>query len=227
MLRLKKITIWLALLVFSLLVTLSIETQTTAAQHTPEGKAFILVSPINVTSPSDTHPSQPLSLNFSVKSYLKPEQSDVGFVYSIDGEKNVTVATKITPVPLEYTDADGKTSISIFSYHLISGYTTLPDMPNGPHNITVYGRYEFSSSNNNIGLDSSTMHFNIDGENVLDNTNGKIDDKKATSGSEVSSDLALFPYVAAVVFTLGAVAIGIFFIKLKAKKIDKLSRQQK
>jgi hypothetical protein len=217
-LRLKKITIWLALLVLGLAATLSIETQTTVAQHTPEGKAFILVSPINITSPSNmTSISQPLTLNFSVKSYLKPEQSDIEFVYSIDGGKNTTVSLEVTPVPLEYTDANGKTSISIFSYHLISGYTTLPDIPIGPHNVTVYARYEFPSSNNNIGLDSSTIHFNLYGENVIDNTNAEIGGKKEAISSEMPSELALFPYFVAVVLTLGIVAVGIFFIKLKAK----------
>ncbi len=219
----KNMAIWLALLVLGLSATLSIETQTTVAQHTPEGKAFILVSPINITSPSNmTSISQPLTLNFSVKSFLKPEQSDIEFAYSIDGEKNTTLCIEVTPVPLEYTDTDGKTAISIFSYHLISGYTTLPNMSIGPHNITVYARYEFPSSNNNIGLDSSTIHFNVDGENITDNTDAKIDDKKETTGSEMSLDLALFPYVVAVVLTLGIVAVGVFFIKSKAKnKFDK------
>jgi hypothetical protein len=47
------------------------------------------------------------------------------------------------------------------SYYLITGWVTLPEIPEGSHSITVYGKYEFPGSYNNIGLDNRTVYFTV------------------------------------------------------------------
>jgi len=138
-----------------MLLTLIVEVQTVKPQYTPDGQGFILVSPINITSPSNsTYATQPLTLNFTVKSFLDSSKANITIVYSVDGKTNTTIDTQSTPV---YT--------GIQSYYLITGWATLPEMPEGSHSITVYGRYEFPISNHNIGLDNRTVYFTVNDGN--------------------------------------------------------------
>ena len=121
------------------------------AQYTPDGQAFILVSPISIISPSNsTYTPQSLTLNFTVKSFLDSNKANITIVYSIDGKTNKTIDTQSTPVPM-----------GIQSYYLITGWATLPEMSEGSHSITVYGKYEFPMSYHNIGLDNRTVYFTI------------------------------------------------------------------
>ena len=209
----------LALLVLGISISLSVKPQTASAQHTPDGEAFILVSSINITSPSNsTYTSQPLALNFSVKSSLKPEQSDVTFGYSIDGGQNTTLDVQLTPVPLEYTDSNGQPAISIFSYYLITGCKTLPDLPNGSHSIMVYARYEFPGSYHNIGLDNRTIYFNIDGAIASNNTEGNIGPETGTSGIDTPSSSTSLVYVTGGALTFIVIAIiTVVILKFNAK----------
>jgi hypothetical protein len=136
------------------------------APYTADGQGFPLASPISITSPSNsTYSSGLLTLNVTVKTFLNPNTSNVTLVYCIDGKTNTTIRTESTPVPIEVetTDANGTktTGISIQSYYLITGWATLPEMPEGSHSITVYGKYEFPGSYHNIGLDNSTVYFTI------------------------------------------------------------------
>ncbi|HDQ07112.1 MAG TPA: hypothetical protein ENN36_10395 [Candidatus Bathyarchaeota archaeon] len=147
----QKTTRVLEVLVLGFLISLLFGTQTVQAQYTPDGQAFILVSPISITSPSNsTYTSQSLTLNFTVKSFLDSSTANITFVYSVDGKDNKTIDTQSTPVPL-----------GIQSYYLITGNASLPEMPEGSHSITVYGKYEFPTSDRNIGLDKSTVYFTI------------------------------------------------------------------
>jgi hypothetical protein len=152
-------------LIFSLLGLLVAGVQTVKAPYTADGQGFPLASPISITSPSNsTYSSGLLTLNITVKTFLNPNTSNVTLVYSIDGKTNTTIHTETTPVPIEaeFTDANGTktTGVSIQSYYLITGWATLPEMPEGSHNITVYAKYEFPDSHN-IGLDNSTVYFTI------------------------------------------------------------------
>jgi len=89
-------------------------------------------------------------LNLTVKSFLDSSKANITLVYSVDGKTNTTIDTQSTPVPM-----------GIQSYYLITGWATLPEMLEGSHSITVYGKYEFPGSYHNIGLDNSTVYFTI------------------------------------------------------------------
>jgi hypothetical protein len=66
--------------------------------------------------------------------------------YSVDGKGNTTIPVAATFVPVEATRtyANGTTAavISIFSYYMISGCVALPELPRGPHRLTVYAEYK-------------------------------------------------------------------------------------
>ena len=162
----KKGTILLSVLVLGILTALLTGIQTVQAQYTPDDQAFILVSPINIISPSNhTYTPQSLTLNLTVKSFLDSSKANITIVYSLDGKTNKTLVTQSIPVPIEVerTDANGTTTtgISIFSYYLITGWAALPEMPEGPHNITVYAKYQLPGSYHNVGLDNRTIYFTV------------------------------------------------------------------
>jgi hypothetical protein len=89
-------------------------------------------------------------LNLTVKSFLDSSKANITIVYSVDGKTNTTIDTQSTPVYM-----------GIQSYYLITGWATLPEMPEGSHSITVYGKYEFPGSYHNIGLDNRTVYFTV------------------------------------------------------------------
>ena len=216
--KMQKKPLLFPLLVLGLSTILLIGPQSALAQYTPNGDAFILVSPINIASPLNcTYTSQPLVLNFSVKSSLKPEQSTVRFAYNIDGGENTTLDVQFTPVPLEYIDANGSTAISIFSYYLITGYAAIPDMPNGQHNITVYGKYEFPGSYHNIGLDNRTVLFTVDNGIGFNSTEGKVGNETDTSGFATTPFSTNIMYVIAGVLTVSAAISVAALLKFKRK----------
>jgi len=166
----RKAIVLLTVLVLGLFTSMLVEVQTAQAQYTTDGQAFILVSPINIISPSNrTYTPQSLTLNLTVKSFLDSSKANITIVYCIDGKTNTTLVTQSTPVPIEVetTFANGtKTKgISIQSYYLITGWATLPEMSKGSHSITVYGKYEFPSSYHNIGLDNRTVYFTVNDGN--------------------------------------------------------------
>ncbi|MCJ7559830.1 hypothetical protein MUO79_04330 [Candidatus Bathyarchaeota archaeon] len=151
----RKAIILPAVFVLALLTSLVVGVQIVKAQYTPDGQGFILVSPINIISPSNsTYTPQSLTLNLTVKSFLDSSKANITIVYSVDGKTNTTIRTESTPVP-----------IGIQSYYLITGWATLPEMPEGSHSITVYGKYEFPGSYHNIGLDNRTVYFTVNDGN--------------------------------------------------------------
>src|SRR3989304_519191 len=152
--------------VLGLLISLLASALTVKAQYTPDGQGFPLVSPINITSPSNsTYGSKLLTLNLTTKTLFDPSKANITMVYSIDGKNNATIPIESTFVPIEaeitYANGTTTTGISIQSYYLITGWATLPEMPEGSHSITVYGKYEFPGSYHNIGLDNRTVYFTV------------------------------------------------------------------
>jgi hypothetical protein len=138
-------------LILTILIVLVAGVQPVTAPYTPDGQAFILVSPITIISPSNnTYTPQSLTLNFTVKSFADSRQANISIFFSIDGKANQTIDIQSTPVPM-----------GIQSYYLITGWTTLPEMPEGSHRITIYGKYEFPISDHNIGLDNKTIYFTL------------------------------------------------------------------
>ncbi|MCW4003275.1 MAG: hypothetical protein NWE95_05100 [Candidatus Bathyarchaeota archaeon] len=153
-------------LVLSILVAFLAGTQTIQAQHTAGDQAFILASPLTITSPANTTYSSGLvTLNITVKTMLNPSTSNITMTYSINGKTNTTINTQTTFVPIwaEITYANGtKTQgISIQSYYLISAIANLPELSEGSHNITVYAKYDFSADSRQIGFDEKTVYFTV------------------------------------------------------------------
>jgi hypothetical protein len=125
--------------------------QAVQAQYTEDGQPFIFVSAINIVSPANfTYASQSLALNITFKSFLDAKGANIKVTYSLDGKANVTVETKSTPVPM-----------GIQSYYIINGSALIADLSDGSHILTVYGRYEYPTSTNNIGVDSRTVYFTV------------------------------------------------------------------
>ena len=107
----KAISLLYAVFVFRLLASLLVGVQTVKAQYTADGQGFILVSPINIISPSNsTYTPQSLTLNLTFKSFLDSSKANITIVYSVDGKTNTTIDTQSTPVYM-----------GIQSYYLITG----------------------------------------------------------------------------------------------------------
>jgi hypothetical protein len=89
--------------------------------------------------------------------------------YSVDGKDNVTIPVSATFVPIEitrtYENGTTENGISIFSYYVITGCVALPELPEGLHEITVYGEYEHVSGSNFNVFDTSTVYFTINDGN--------------------------------------------------------------
>lgn len=178
-----KIIIVPAVFVLVLLVLLSVGVQTAGAQYTQDGKSFPLASPITITSPSNnTHSSSLLTLDITFKLLSNLEKTNVTLFYSVDGKDNVTIPISGTFVPLEatrtYENGTTETVISsFFSYYVITGCVALPELPEGSHEITVYGEYKhFGGSNFNV-FDNSTVHFTINDGNPPAMSNLSLENK--------------------------------------------------
>jgi hypothetical protein len=149
-------------LIWALLILLVAGVQTVKAQHTADGQGFPLASPISITSPSNsTYSSNLLTLNVTFKLLLSPSCANV--TYSIDGKNNATIPLTATLEPVEATRTyeNGTTVIvnsTFFVPYTITGWAELPELAEGPHNITVYARY---LANNVVGLDEGTVYFSI------------------------------------------------------------------
>jgi hypothetical protein len=162
----RKGVLLLKIFVLGFLTASLVGIQTVHAQYTPDGQGFILVSPINITSPSNrTYTPQSLTLNLTVRSFFDSSKANITIVYSLDGKTNTTIITEsaFVPIEAETTDANGTITkgISIQSYYLITGLASLPEMPEGPHNITVYAKYQLPGSYHNVGLDNRTVYFTV------------------------------------------------------------------
>jgi hypothetical protein len=150
-------------LIFALLFSLAAAVQTVKAPYTADGQAFILASPLTITSPSNsTYGSSLLILNVTFKLLLSPSCANVS--YSLDGKNNATIPLVATHEPVEatITYANG-TTVTVNSTFMvpftITGWVAVPELTEGSHNITVYAKY---NANNVIGLDNSTVYFTID-----------------------------------------------------------------
>jgi len=197
-----------------LLIYLSI-LQPAQAQFTSDGQAFILVSPISITSPSNaTYSTNQVCLNFTVKSLVNIHDADITITYSIDGNDNVTIPTSETLVPVwaDVTYANGtktKAISSTLSYDSISGLVDLENLSQGQHSLTVFARYDMHSMQK-IAFDNKTVYFTIDDGRlpVVSNINDGI------PKSEPSNNII---YVSVGVFSLIAVVSYALVLKLRQR----------
>jgi hypothetical protein len=138
--------------VLGLLTALFVGFQAVQAQYTEDGQPFIFASAISIIAPENTtYISQSLTLNITFKSFLDAKGANIIVTYSVDGKNNETGKTQSIPVPM-----------GIQSYHIINGLATIANLSEGSHSLTVYGRYEYPTSTNNIGLDKRTVYFTVD-----------------------------------------------------------------
>jgi hypothetical protein len=167
----KKTVILLTILALGLITPFCLKNQTVEAAYTSGGAGFPLCGGINIASPANTtYFSGMLTLNVSVRSMPGPIIYSHEMVYSLDGKDNATIPVSSMFVPVEATRqyANGTTekAISQFaSYYLISGAKVLPELTQGAHNLTVYGRYtRINDANTNwpaLLLDNNTVNFTI------------------------------------------------------------------
>jgi hypothetical protein len=166
-----KAIILLVVFVLGFLTSLLAGVETVKAQHTPDGKGFPLASGIGITSPSNnTYSSSLLTLNITVQGLLSPTIYRYVMVYSVDGKSNATipVAAIFVPVEATVTYPNGTTTTApaiLGSHYVITGCVNLPELPEGPHNVTVYAKYErVNDVNTNwppLILDSNTVYFTV------------------------------------------------------------------
>ncbi|MGD6805891.1 MAG: hypothetical protein ACQCN4_02910 [Candidatus Bathyarchaeia archaeon] len=122
--------------------------QIVKAQQTPNGQPFIAASPITVTSPTNiTYESNILTLNITAKILYG---TSVNMTYIIDGKDNVTVPVTIINAAQANLDPNYPSNFIAM--------TTMPELSQGTHSITVYANYQFGSI---TGLDNKTIDFTI------------------------------------------------------------------
>jgi len=169
-------------LMLGILVVFLAGSQTIQAQHTADGQAFILASPLTINSPANTtYSSGLLTLNITVKTMLNPSTSNITMNYSIDGKTNTTINTETTYVPIwaeiSYANGTKTRDISIQSYYLISAITNLPELSEGSHNITVYAKYDYSGDTRQVGFDEKTVSFTVNDGKPPTVTNLSLENK--------------------------------------------------
>jgi hypothetical protein len=124
------------------------------AQIDESGNGFPLASPISINSPSNsTYDSHTIALNVTVRVMLST--TTITLSYSVDGKDNVTIP--LTSV----ADTYGFGFVST-----ISGLTTLPELPDGLHNITVYAKYNYNNQGApHIATDNAAVYFIVNDKN--------------------------------------------------------------
>ncbi len=108
-----------------------------------------LSSGINIVSPTNsTHSPHALTLKALVTG-LSGGNIVYSMAYSIDGKDNVTV-------PLVTQTHERSFQLTI------SGSATVPTLPEGTHNITIYEKIEINTSPPSTLWDNSTIFFTVD-----------------------------------------------------------------
>jgi len=133
--------------------------QPVKAQFTQNGEACPLVSPVNITSPSNTtYTTSVLTLTFNINSLFDNTIYQYVLVYSIDGQNNVTIPSNILSFTLPNGDTGPLTIVQC------SGSVALPKLNEGTHSLTVYATFERISTNGNwpdVIYDNGTVYFAI------------------------------------------------------------------
>jgi len=167
MIAVRKTTKLLSVIILGFLVASLLEFQSAQAQYADDGRPFPLASPIEVTSPSNsTYDSGLLTLDIRFRLMLNVEKTNITVLYSLDGKENTTVpvSAKFFPVETTITYANGSTQTgvsSLFSYYIVNASVALPELSEGFHSISVYGRYEHVGGSNYNVHDSSRVCFTI------------------------------------------------------------------
>jgi len=146
-----------------LITSLIVGTHPIFASTISEAGSHVLAGQLNIVSPENvTYNTNNLWLNVTSTFLLGPEYAKM--CYSIDGQDNVTLPLNGTrdPLPLEITYENGTTTIvnsTKYSFYDLTGESTLSNLSEGAHHITVYANYTMNSG---IGYDEKEIYFKID-----------------------------------------------------------------
>jgi len=183
MIAVQKTTIFLTAILLGFLAASLVEFQPVQAQYADDGRPFPLASPIEITSPSNsTYDSGLLMLEVSFKLMLDVEKTNITVLYSLDGKENTTVPVSATIFPVEttitYANGSTQTGISsIFSYYIVKASAALPELSEGFHSVSVFGRYEHVGGTFYNVHDSSSVCFTINNGNAPVISNLSIENK--------------------------------------------------
>jgi hypothetical protein len=149
----------LIILVVGLFTSMLVELQTANAQYTPNGAGCPLVSPINLTSPSNTtYSSNSLTLSINIEGIFDDSIYRYVLDYSINGKNNITIPSTCLSFELPNGDTGPFTIVKC------AGCVALPPLDDGSYNLTVYATFECISTNGNwpaIIYDNNTAYFTI------------------------------------------------------------------
>ena len=152
----------LVVVLVSLLAASVVRVQNVFAPYVSGGESFPLAGPLNISFPSNsTYNMSSIELIVTSTYLLGPSNAE--FCYSLDGEQTVSIPLTGTQEPVEATRtyANGTSVVvntTMFVPFTLNGETTLSDLPEGQHTLTVYAEYK---ANNVIGYDESTVYFTI------------------------------------------------------------------
>lgn len=165
--KLQKYVVSLAIL---LVLLTSIEIQTCKAQPTPDGGYFPLVGPLTIVSPTNnTYRQAPTVLSIDFRTMPGPIY-EYKMYYSLDGEANTTIQASCRYDPLieKLRTPHGIVTRGPFPMapnYRVTATATLPALPEGYHNLTVYATYNrINDQNLNwplLLLDEQTVNFTV------------------------------------------------------------------
>ena len=143
------------------------------------------VEALTIISPSNTtYSSNSLMLNVTIYRLFKPDEYDTRIMYSLNGETNATVPS--TETFLDRTTPDSIWS-ALMSCTIISGTTSLQNLSEGYHSLTVIGLYErargISTKYPALMHDTETVYFTIDNGITPSLTNLQIENTTYTQNS--------------------------------------------
>jgi hypothetical protein len=151
-----------SILIFTILLATAF-IQNTKAQTTQTGQPFILATPLTITTPTNTtYKTSPTTIAINFKTIgINPKNTTI--TYTINGKNTTTIPTKKIFHPIEatrtYPNGTQEQVLSIYSQYLVTGQTSLPNLPKGSHKIEVHS--EFQSNSHNTVYDKKTIYFTI------------------------------------------------------------------
>ena len=142
-------------------------------------KALTIISPSNTTYSSNS-----LMLSATIYRLFKPDEYDTRIMYSLNGETNVTVPS--TETFLDRTTPESIWS-ALMSCTIISGTTSLQNLSEGYHSLTVIGLFErargISTKYPAVMHDTETVYFTIDNGITPSLTNLQIENTTYSQNS--------------------------------------------
>lgn len=130
------------------------------AQYTQDGTGCPLVSPVEITSPTNsTYTADSLTLSFYINSLFDNTIYQYELSYSVDGKENISISSSELSFSLPNGDTGPFTNVKC------SGSISLPQLDEGGHQLNVYATYVRISTNRgnypSLIYSNSTVNFTI------------------------------------------------------------------